>query len=226
MFDRVLGLPAHPLMVHAAVVLVPLLALVGIAYAVAPFTRPHIRWPLILLAFAAPGAVLAAKLSGDAFSKHELLSAPQMQAKIEQHEEFGDVLVWLVAGLGLASLMLAVSVGGRLAVARRGRGDALVPEGRNRDNILAAAGRSGGDALAAEGRNRDDTLVTDGRSPGDTPPAHRRGSGNTLVAPAGGTPPLVVQWVLIAAVVALSVASLFYVFKSGDSGAKMVWDGF
>ena len=53
MFDRISGLPAHPLIVHAAVVLVPLLALGAIVYAVVPPLRKHFRWAVGLLAIAA-----------------------------------------------------------------------------------------------------------------------------------------------------------------------------
>lgn len=139
MFERVLGLPAHPLMVHAAVVLLPLLALGGVLYAVAPFTRRHFRWPLIFLAIAAPIAVYTAKLSGDAFSKHKNLAAPELQSQITDHKSFGDVLVWTAVALGLVVLVLAFAVpAGRTQVAeRRSPDDTLVaPARRGPANLL------------------------------------------------------------------------------------------
>jgi hypothetical protein len=124
-FEEILGLPAHPLIVHAAVVLVPLLALGGVLYAVAPFSRRYFRWPLILVALAAPAAVAAAKLSGDAFSKHQNFN--DMQAQITDHKAFGDVLIWLALGLGAAVLVLAFAVPGRRdVVAARDADDTLV----------------------------------------------------------------------------------------------------
>ncbi len=45
-FDYIFGLPMHPLIIHAVVVLVPLSALVAIAFAVRPTWRHVLRWPL------------------------------------------------------------------------------------------------------------------------------------------------------------------------------------
>ena len=44
-FDLINGLPVHPLVVHAVVVLVPLAALGTIAIALRPAWRPHVRPP-------------------------------------------------------------------------------------------------------------------------------------------------------------------------------------
>ncbi len=57
MFDQINGLPVHALVVHAAVVFVPLLVLGAIAYAVVPRWRPRVGWAVVLLAIAAPAAV-------------------------------------------------------------------------------------------------------------------------------------------------------------------------
>ena len=54
MFDYIFGLPMHVLVIHGIVVLVPLVAIVAIAFAVLPRWRPILRWP------AAIGAVLSA----------------------------------------------------------------------------------------------------------------------------------------------------------------------
>ena len=50
MFDEISGLPAHPLLVHAAVIFIPLQVLAGIAYAVVPFTRKYAWWTVLALA--------------------------------------------------------------------------------------------------------------------------------------------------------------------------------
>jgi len=56
------GVPLHPLVVHAVVVLAPLAALTGLVYVVVPKWRWLLRWPLVVLAVAAAGAsVLAAR---------------------------------------------------------------------------------------------------------------------------------------------------------------------
>ena len=169
MFDRVLGLPAHPLIVHAAVVLVPLLALGGIAYAVLPMLRRHFRWTVALLAIAAPAAITAAKLSGDEFRKNKNMT-PQFQSTIDVHEGFGETAMWFTLGLGAAVLVLVFLV---RPAARR-----------------------------TESRGPDDTLVSSAKQG------------------------LIVQVVLGVVTVALAGITLYYVFRTGDSGAHMVWDGF
>ncbi|MEV0135967.1 DUF2231 domain-containing protein [Dactylosporangium sp. NPDC050688] len=157
MFDRVLGLPAHPLFIHAAVVLVPLLVVAGILYAVWPGARRHVRWTMIVLAVATPGAVFAAKESGEEFSTSDNFQSPQLQSSIETHEGFGDSLFWVVLGLALVVLAMAYLVR----------------------------------------------------------PAQAESVG-----------PAVAHYALIGLAVVLGLAACYYVFKTGDSGAKMVWDGF
>lgn len=173
MFDRLFGLPAHPLLVHAAVVFLPLLAAGGVAYALAPFTRRHIRWPVIFLAIAAPGAVFAAKLSGDSLAKHENLTSAEIQGSISGHADFGDVTMWLAIALGLVVLALTFAIPVRSARASR-HGD-----------------------------------------PDDTPTASGRAA-----------PALALQVAFGVVTVGLAGASVYYVFKTGDSGAKMVWSGY
>ena len=43
------GLPLHPLVVHAVVILGPLAGLTGLAYAFVPRWRWLLRWPLVAL---------------------------------------------------------------------------------------------------------------------------------------------------------------------------------
>ena len=58
------GIPLHPLVVHAAVVLVPLAALLAIAYAVLPSRRWQTRTPAVVVALVA-GDNLKARLHED-----------------------------------------------------------------------------------------------------------------------------------------------------------------
>ena len=44
MFDQINGLPVHVLVLHAAVVFVPLLALGAVVYALVPRWRPRMGW--------------------------------------------------------------------------------------------------------------------------------------------------------------------------------------
>lgn len=109
MFDRVFGLPAHPLIVHAAVVVTPLLAALVIVYAALPLLglsrwRPRLDWAVVLSALAAPGCVFAAKQSGEAFA--DLMFDGSLPALVAEHERLATPLLLLTAGLAVAALLL------------------------------------------------------------------------------------------------------------------------
>ncbi|MDQ3094515.1 MAG: hypothetical protein M3Q82_00890 [Actinomycetota bacterium] len=94
MFDEIDGLPLHPLVVHAAVVLVPLAALLGVLFAV-PRTRAWARLPLLLVAVAAAASTFVAKLSGENL-KEALQLGGRAAELIEEHEARGNLLLILV----------------------------------------------------------------------------------------------------------------------------------
>ncbi|MFK3984646.1 DUF2231 domain-containing protein [Micromonospora sp. NPDC050397] len=109
MFREIMGLPVHPLVVHAAVVFVPLLVLLAIGYGVLPRFRARIGWAVAALAVAAPAASLVAKLSGAELL--EVLTAkgypPPILEQLAEHQGYGDLLFWFTLGLGVtAGLML------------------------------------------------------------------------------------------------------------------------
>ncbi|MEU8179138.1 DUF2231 domain-containing protein [Micromonospora sp. NPDC049044] len=120
MFEEFMGLPAHPLVVHAAVVFVPLLALLSVGYALVAPIRPHTRWVLGLLAVGAPVAALLATQSGDAFFARMRAAnrvTPEFVPKIEAHQEFGDNTLWATLGLAIVALALVWFVPPRAAEA-------------------------------------------------------------------------------------------------------------
>lgn len=66
--DLILGLPVHPLVVHFAVVLLPLAAVALIAIVVVPRWRRPYGWVVLAGLLAGAGASLLAKESGEAFA--------------------------------------------------------------------------------------------------------------------------------------------------------------
>jgi hypothetical protein len=144
--------------VHAVVVLVPLLVIGVLAYVLVPRLRQRLGWVVALLAIAAPLAALLAKLSGDAFRarliKRNLTSA-EILVKISQHQSYGQVLLYVTAALGVLTLLV----------------------------VYLATWR------AAD-------------------------------VPVWGSVTLNV------AVVALALVCAFYAFRTGDTGAKIVWQGY
>ncbi len=90
MFSQFNGLPLHPLAVHAAVVLVPLAALMGVLFAV-PRTRAWSRLPLLFTSVAALIAVFVSKQSGGPLENTLNLQGAARDL-IERHKERANVL--------------------------------------------------------------------------------------------------------------------------------------
>ncbi|MGX7669746.1 DUF2231 domain-containing protein [Plantactinospora sp. DSM 117369] len=112
MFREVMGLPAHALLVHAAVVFVPLLALVSTGYAVLARSRFRSRldWAAGVLAVVAPVAAFFAVQSGEELQ--EVLVAknygPEILQKVEEHQGYGELTLWWSLALGVVTLVLLV----------------------------------------------------------------------------------------------------------------------
>ena len=156
MFDQINGLPVHVLVLHVAVVFVPLLALGAIVYALVGPWRPKIGWAVLLLGIAAPICTFVAKQSGQKL--YDRL-APHMSAAgkklLDEHMGFGsNTFLWTLA-LGVVSIVTVVLTG---------RGKSSLPK--------------------------------------------------------------IGQWVLSAAMVVLAVIAGYYVYRTGDSGAKAVWGSY
>ena len=156
MFNEVNGLPVHILVVHAAVVFVPLLAIGAVLYALVGRWRPRLGWAVALLAVVAPVTALFAKLSGTELFESRFQSVKGRGAEIlHDHQGYGDLTFWFSLALGLVAL-------GMVAL-------------------------------------------------------HTRRPANL---------PRAVDLVVAVVVVALGLASGYYVVKTGDSGATAVWGSY
>ena len=111
MFDQVNGLPVHALVLHAAVVFVPLLALGAIVYALVGRWRAKIGWAVLLLAVVAPITALVTMLSGNEL--HERLLDQGLKGRgaeiINDHMGFGTLTFWFSLALGVVSLVLVLA---------------------------------------------------------------------------------------------------------------------
>jgi uncharacterized membrane protein len=163
LFDEILGIPAHPLLVHAAVIFVPLQVAAAIAYGLLPWARRNIGWLVVSLAVVAPFTVWFAKLSGEALRTRLASKGVGDLSKIDQHSGYATNAWYLSMALG-ALMILLVVVRGRPVV----------------DAHTGAPRSSGGPVLSIAL-----TVLT--------------------VIAAGATG--------------------YYIFKTGDSGAHMVWQG-
>lgn len=169
MFEEFLGLPAHPLVIHAVVVFVPLLVAAAVVYALVPFLRRWFAWAVVGLAVVAPFATWIATLSGNALKARLIRRGltGETLVKIDQHREFGQRTLYAAIGLGVLALVLV----------------ALKVGEKRRAAMSAARG---------------------------TPPR-------------GGTGALVATIVITVGVLFFAGVSAYYVYKTGDSGARMVW---
>lgn len=103
MFEEIAGLPLHPLVVHAAVVLVPLLVLMSLAYALVPRWRGRLAWAAVALAVLAPASAVTAVLSGNAFQQRRGLP---LAGDLADHRDLGQTTMWLALALGAVTLVL------------------------------------------------------------------------------------------------------------------------
>ena len=116
----VAGLPAHPLLVDAVAVLLPLAAVCSVGLAVHRGARRRFGWPVLVLTAVAVVAVPLAEATGEQLRNH--LPAPD--SLLARHEALGELLLPYALGFGVAVLLLVVA--GKLA-----------------DRERAATGRSG-----------------------------------------------------------------------------------
>lgn len=107
------GVPLHPLIVHAVVVLGPLAALTGILYAFVPKWRWLLRWPLVVLAVITAGASVLAASAGESL----LESRPELEQIVGDHEEAGELLRNISLAYVLVAAFGAWALGGASALA-------------------------------------------------------------------------------------------------------------
>lgn len=83
-FDLIFGLPVHPLVVHGAVVLIPLVAIAGLVMSYLPsFSRRYGKLVLVI-AVIAQLSLFIAKLSGESFEE-------RLGKEVERHANLGEI---------------------------------------------------------------------------------------------------------------------------------------
>jgi uncharacterized membrane protein len=143
--ETVFGLPLHPLVVHGAIVLVPVAAILAVIVAVSPERRT--RWGVLtwLLATAAWGAAIAAKLTGE--NLESTLYPTVTPLATAQHADYGASSVWFVMALWLSvSAVLLIDLDRRR---RDGFGSPLLPTIVAVVTIVAAMAATGQVLLTA-----------------------------------------------------------------------------
>jgi hypothetical protein len=95
----VVGLPLHPLIVHAVVVLIPLAALGALVIAVWPAARRRLGWLVVACALAATALVPVATYAGE-----DLQSRLPSTELIRRHADLGEQLLPFAAGFLVVTL--------------------------------------------------------------------------------------------------------------------------
>ncbi|HZX02397.1 DUF2231 domain-containing protein [Kribbella sp.] len=110
MFERFGNLPLHVLVIHLAVVVLPVSALTAMAFVAVPKWRRLLRWPALVLGVGALICAFVAKKSGDAF----VAALPQLRQLVAVHRSRGNLLLWLVLAftiLVVAAFLLLPTTG-------------------------------------------------------------------------------------------------------------------
>jgi uncharacterized membrane protein len=100
-FDLINGLPVHPLVVHAAVVLIPLSMLGTVLIAVKRSWRKSLGWWVVALTAAATVSAWVAKESGEALAKR--VGEPEV------HASLGDTLPLIMVVMYVCTTALVVA---------------------------------------------------------------------------------------------------------------------
>jgi hypothetical protein len=121
---EIAGLPLHPLVVHAAVTLIPVSALLAIAFVVLPRWRWLSRWPTAALAVGAAAVAWVARLSGTSL----LESRPELERLVAEHQDRGQLLSLVSIPFALIVVLAAWSMAGTSGLASgRGAQESRVP---------------------------------------------------------------------------------------------------
>lgn len=200
--ESINGLPFHPLIVHVVVVVLPLAVLGALGISLWPAMRRHLG--LLVLAFGVVGllAVPVATSSGEQF--RDKIGAAQL---VKKHQEYAQNLLPYTALLVLLLLLTMV-----VDLARR-----LGPLITNVQLPPDSAVQGGGVAVATRPviTGTSTTTRLDRMVAKLIPAALREKVG--LLRAAG--PVIAVLTIVTALVLA------YYVYETGDSGAKAVWNG-
>jgi hypothetical protein len=115
MFDRIGDLPLHPLVVHAAVIGIPLAALLALLFAI-PKTREWARWPLAITVVGATAVTFVARQSGLALEvAMGIKPGNPVGDLITQHSLLANQAFYIMIGFAVIGLLNVFLVSKRTA---------------------------------------------------------------------------------------------------------------
>jgi uncharacterized membrane protein YhaH (DUF805 family) len=194
------GLPLHPLLVHAVVVLLPLAAVGSILIAVVPKWRRRYWLPVLVLAVLGIGAVPITQAAGEELYDNLKVNNPALN----HHSDLGHALLPYAITFGVMVLLLVIV--GRLADRERTTGGARARAAASVRQQPVAPGVHSIEELDEEAAETAPGTIQDGRQS------------------AGRFWGLITILVSLA-VIASAVAVTYEIYLIGDSGATAVWKG-
>ena len=112
MFDSIGNMPLHPLVIHAAVIGIPLAVLLAVLFAL-PRTRNWARWPLAVVSVGALGATFVSKESGEQLQQAlPFPSGSPVAILIERHSELAEQLLIMMVAFTVIAVATSVLVSG------------------------------------------------------------------------------------------------------------------
>ncbi len=114
MFDDFFGLPFHPFIVHATVILIPGIATLALAFVALPSWRWLLRWPLALAAVVTPVLTWVTMQAGESLEEQLGLDDSPL---IETHESRAELLLNFTFGFTVLALIAVFAMGGRSLLA-------------------------------------------------------------------------------------------------------------
>jgi hypothetical protein len=202
------GVPFHPLAVHAVVVLIPLAVIGTIGIALWPAMRRHFALAVLAVGIVGGLAVPVAVSSGEDFRSR--LGAFQL---VRAHSAYAHkLLYWTFAFVVILIVMVVLDLARRLGPVQAAAVEAGPPA------VAFPGPSSGGTATAVRVQAPPSVAMTTRfeRSVGRVIPASLRERTQFL----GRAQP-----VLSVVSIVLAVIVGYYCYKTGDSGAKAVWEG-
>jgi hypothetical protein len=201
------GVPFHPLVVHAVVVLIPLAVIGTIGIALWPAMRRHFALAVLAVGVVGGLAVPVASSSGQQF--RNLLGAQQL---VRQHQHYAkQLLIWTFVFVVILIVMVVLDLARRL-----GPVQASVTSSAAAGTDAGAPGGSVATATRVHTPAAVAMTTRFERSVGRVIPAALREQVHFLRR---------AQPVLSVLSVALALVVGYYCYKTGDSGAKAVWQG-
>jgi hypothetical protein len=106
--SRAFGLPAHPLLLHMPVVLIPILTLIVIALAVRPVWRLQYGLAAGIFAFVTMVATILTAGAGEALKDARPVPPASEGAQLEQHADLGSELRLFLIVLAVVFIVLVI----------------------------------------------------------------------------------------------------------------------